>query len=206
MQAANGSHQLGLCLGRQSDRGLSRPAQGGDEDPGVADQHRDGEDDVDREQPVEADVEIRGLLDLHEGHVVPDRRQRPAVEGQQRDGAERGHDPARRGGRRRPQITSKRISSASRSTKAAPQSTSHSHMMMVSSDAPADREVQQIAEHDLDDERDEHHGRSSRPARSRRGGAASARWASVVPSRASRCQRAPGATLAAARASRVRAR
>ncbi len=53
-------------------------------EPEVADDHRDGEDDVDRIEPVEADLEIGGLLDLHEGDVVEHGRQRDAVENDQR--------------------------------------------------------------------------------------------------------------------------
>ena len=55
----------------------------------VADDRRDGEDDVDREEPVEADLEIGRLLDLHEGDVVEHRRQRDAEEHDQRERATR---------------------------------------------------------------------------------------------------------------------
>ena len=142
---------------RLGDVGLFRrfAAQQAHDRPQVADDDRDGEHDVDRVQDVEADLEIGAALDLHEGDVAHGGRQRHAEE----DDGGNGHDQSEHAPSERPQLARDEVE-ADLLVLLEPERRSDQHHVQPGDDRqlrrPADREIEEIPEDDLDDERDEH--------------------------------------------------
>src|SRR5690349_20871744 len=63
-------------------------------EPELPDDHGNGKDRIDRIEPVEADLEIGGALDLHEADVVDNSRQREAEKSEDCEGTHDHHEAA----------------------------------------------------------------------------------------------------------------
>src|SRR5690606_23015941 len=123
--------------------------------PEIAHDRCCGEKQVDREQPVEADLQIGGFLDLHEGHVVVYGGKREGVERDNRDAAGQKHVAAGSGpGRRVEQVEADLFlfgQNEGCAPKDEPDPENNGDLV-----CPTDGQVQQISEDDLQDERGEH--------------------------------------------------
>src|SRR5690606_24572663 len=127
----------------------------------LADDHGDGEDAGDGIEIVEAELEIGGARDLHEKNVVDDSRQGEREERDQRQAAEEDHAAANIRAHRAIENIEADFLAVSYNEGGAEQHhpEPHHHADLM---GPANGQVEEIAEDNLDDEDDEHgrqHGR-----------------------------------------------
>ena len=159
-ERAGERHSAEPAPGRSGSVDLLAPEQAG-QDPDVADDDGDDEDHVDREQIVEADLEIGRALDLHEADVVERGRERHRVQGHDRDPGHDARDAAGAGAERAVEEIEADLLALPHHEGGAPE-----HPPQPGDDGqlrrPADREVQEVAEDDLQQEREEHDGQHGR--------------------------------------------